>query len=301
MSSGFTSKECVCACYGVANGGRPSITSQIEHEGTLNMSLQPSRKLIVGNWKMHGGRDRHHHLLSTLKARLGERPAHVDVAVCVPFPYLGQVQATLEASSIGWGTQDISARTDGAFTGEVSASMAVEFGARYAIVGHSERRLYHGETCEAVAQKARQALEGGLIPIVCLGETLEERRAGHTMLVLTLQLNVLLDTLTLDELRHVVIAYEPVWAIGTGASARPEDVCEVHRHLRASLKACDPSLEHVTLLYGGSVGAANAPGLFEQPNVDGALVGGASLDPDAFIAVCQAGGWPIRVADEAGV
>jgi triosephosphate isomerase len=245
-------------------------------------------KLVVGNWKMNGGLAANARLLDALVTgwpRQSGADSPRELAVCVPFPYLGQAQAALASSPIAWGAQDVSAHVSGAYTGEVAAGMLIEFGCRYALAGHSERRQLHGETDAIVAAKARTALDGGLTPIVCVGETLAERDAGATAAVVTRQFDAVAKTLG-GELPRIVLAYEPVWAIGTGKTASPAQAQEVHALLRKALgkaRAAD-----VRVLYGGSVKAANAKALFAMPDVDGGLVGGASLDAEEFLAIARA-------------
>ena len=207
------------------------------------------------------------------------------LAVCVPFPYLAQARERLSGSAVAWGAQDVSEHASGAYTGEVSAPMLAELGCRFALVGHSERRQHHGESDSLVAAKAKAALEADVTPIVCVGETLAERDAGDTERVVTRQLAAVADGLG-DRLAKAVVAYEPVWAIGTGRTATPEQAQAVHATLRARLEAA--GAKDVPLLYGGSVKAANAAALFAMPDVDGGLVGGASLDADEFLAIALA-------------
>jgi len=241
-------------------------------------------KLVVGNWKMNGGLASNARLLDRLTSEW--QPAEGrKIAVCVPFPYLGQAQAALASTPIAWGAQDVSAHASGAFTGDVASTMLVEFGCRYVLVGHSERRQIHGETDSEVAAKAKAALSEGITPIVCVGETLAERDAGTTDAVVVRQLRAVTDALGAN-LPKIVLAYEPVWAIGTGRTATPAQAQEVHALLRAALaKAGAPD---VRILYGGSVKAANAAALFAMADVNGGLVGGASLDADEFLAIARA-------------
>ena len=240
-------------------------------------------KLVVGNWKMNGGLASNARLLDRLASEWQPSEGR-NLAVCVPFPYLGQAQAALASTSIAWGAQDVSADAAGAFTGDVAAGMLVEFGCRYVLVGHSERRQIHGESDTGVAKKAKAALDAGITPIVCVGETLAERDAGTTETVVKRQLRAVIDALGAD-LAQIVLAYEPVWAIGTGRTATPAQAQEVHAVLRAALtKAGAPD---VLVLYGGSVKAANAAALFAMSDVDGGLVGGASLDADEFLAIAR--------------
>ena len=238
-------------------------------------------RVVVGNWKMNGGLAQNAALLSALAAgwRAG---ADREMAVCVPFPYLTQAKELLAGSAIAWGAQDVSEHASGAFTGEVSAGMIAEFGARYALAGHSERRQFHGERDEQVAAKAKAALAAGLTPIVCVGETLAEREAEQTSAVVTRQIDAVIRALG-TAMARTVVAYEPVWAIGTGRTASPEQAQEVHALLRGRLASAGAA--DVRLLYGGSVKAANAASLFGMPDVDGGLVGGASLDAREFLAI----------------
>jgi triosephosphate isomerase (TIM) len=247
-------------------------------------------KLVVGNWKMHGRLADNAVLLDAVAQGAAELPENVQVGVCVPFPYLAQAQSSLEGSRTVWGVQDVSAHTQGAYTGEVAAPMAVDFGASLAIIGHSERRAYHRESAELVAVKAERALEVGLTPIVCVGETLEEREAGETSRVVGAQLDAVLAKLSPQEAARIVVAYEPVWAIGSGKSATSQQAQDVHAFLRARLVAKGPAAADVPLLYGGSVKPENAEELFRQPDIDGGLIGGASLKYKDFLAICEAAG-----------
>jgi triosephosphate isomerase len=248
------------------------------------MSMQ--RKLVVGNWKMHGSRPANAELLAAL---LAARPFGADVAVCVPFVYLNETVATLAGSDLRWGAQDVSAHEQGAYTGEVSAAMLAECGCRYAIVGHSERRAYHAESDQLVAEKAQAALARGVTPVVCVGETLAEREAGHTEEVVKRQLSAVIHQLA-HCAAEMVVAYEPVWAIGTGRTASPEQAQAVHAVLRAQLQAATGRAASMRILYGGSVKPDNAATLFTQPDIDGGLIGGASLKAADFIAICRAAG-----------
>ena len=240
--------------------------------------------LVVGNWKMNGSRVANAELLAGM---VGARPYLSDVAVCVPFPYLGETAATLAATGIRWGAQDCSAHGSGAYTGEVSTSMLAECGCRYVLVGHSERRALHGESDMLVAQKAQAALARGVTPIVCVGETLEERDAGQTEAVVKRQLSVVIHQLA-HCAGEIVVAYEPVWAIGTGRTATPEQAQQVHQVLRAQLQAATGHAAAMRILYGGSVKPDNAATLFAMPDIDGGLIGGASLKAADFIAICRA-------------
>jgi len=242
------------------------------------------RKLVVGNWKMHGSRPANAELLAAL---LAARPFAGDVAVCVPAVFLTETAATLAGSDIRWGAQDVSQHEQGAYTGEISAAMLAECGCRYVIVGHSERRAQHGESDQLVAAKAQAALAKAVTPIVCVGETLAQRDAGETEAVVKRQLSAVIHQLA-HCASEVVVAYEPVWAIGTGRTATPEQAQAVHAVLRAQLQAATGHGERMRILYGGSVKADNAAALFAQPDIDGGLIGGASLKAAEFIAICRA-------------
>ena len=242
------------------------------------------KTLVVGNWKMHGSRPANAELLAGI---LASRPFTADVAVCVPFPYLFEAAATLAVSDIRWGAQDVSAHEQGAYTGEVSAAMLAECGCRYALVGHSERRAYHGESDQLVADKAKALLARGVTPIVCVGETLAERDAGQTEAVVKRQLAAVIHTLA-HCAGEIVVAYEPVWAIGTGRTATPEQAQAVHAVLRAQLQAATGHGDRMRILYGGSVKPDNAATLFAMPDIDGGLIGGASLKAADFVAICRA-------------
>ena len=243
-------------------------------------------KLVVGNWKMHGSRPANAELLASV---LAARPFAADVAVCVPAVFLHETAATLAASDVRWGAQDVSAHEQGAYTGEISAAMLAECGCRYTLVGHSERRALHGESDELVAKKAQAALSRGVTPIVCVGETLAERDAGQTEDVVKRQLSVVIHHLA-NCAAEMVVAYEPVWAIGTGRTATPEQAQAVHAVLRAQLQAATGRAGAMKILYGGSVKPDNAATLFAQADIDGGLIGGASLKAADFIAICRAAG-----------
>jgi triosephosphate isomerase len=241
-------------------------------------------KLVVGNWKMNGGLKQNDALLASLRSDWQASPGR-EIAVCVPHPYLWQAQAALSGSAIAWGAQNVNEHASGAFTGEVSAAMVAEFGCRYAIVGHSERRTLCGETDAAVGAKAAAAAAAGLTPIVCVGETLAEREAGATESVVMRQIDAVVAALG-AKLGGIVMAYEPIWAIGTGRTASPHQAQEVHERIRARLAAAGAA--DVALLYGGSVKADNAAALFACADIDGGLVGGASLKADEFLAIARA-------------
>jgi triosephosphate isomerase len=244
------------------------------------------RPLIAGNWKMHGSRAENAELIEALLLGLpGQTP--VEIAVCPPFVYLWETARLLKSSSIALGAQSVCAEALGAFTGEVSAGMLKDVGCKYVIVGHSERRAIYKEDDALVARKFLAAQSQGLIPVLCVGETLEERERGQTMQVVSRQLTAVLDLAGAAALRAAVIAYEPVWAIGTGKNATPAQAQEVHAHIRTAIAGRDAKIAaDVRILYGGSVKAANAHELFAMPDVDGGLVGGASLKADEFLKIC---------------
>jgi len=243
------------------------------------------KKLIAGNWKMNGSLDANAALVAAL---LQDPQAWAcDVAVCAPAPYLAQLQTLLKGSRLDLGAQDVSVHESGAFTGEVSAAMLKEFGVRYCIVGHSERRQYHQESDATVALKAQRALAAGLTPIVCVGETLAQREAGQTEEVVKRQLAAVVHT-NGHCISEIVLAYEPVWAIGTGKTASPEEAQHVHHVLRAQLQAASQHADRVRILYGGSMNASNAQALLAQPDIDGGLIGGAALQAAAFLSIVAA-------------
>ncbi len=239
--------------------------------------------MVVGNWKMHGALQANADLLRSLRAA---PPAGCAVSVCVPFPYLAQARELLAGSQVAWGAQDCSMHEQGAYTGEVSARMLGDFGCRHVLVGHSERRRLHGESDAMVAAKAERALECGLTPIVCLGETLEQREGGQTEAAIGLQLDAVLHLLGAHAAR-MVLAYEPVWAIGSGRSASAEQAQQVHALLRARVARHGIDAQSLSILYGGSVNPANAGDLFAQPDVDGGLIGGASLQAADFQSIIE--------------
>jgi triosephosphate isomerase len=246
--------------------------------------MSPRRKLVVGNWKMNGSRPASAELLGALRAG---RPYGADVAVCVPSVFLSETAATLAGSGVEWGAQDVSAHEQGAYTGEISAAMLAECGCRYTIVGHSERRAHHAESDHVVALKAQAALSRGVTPIVCVGESLAEHQADQTETVVKRQLSAVIHLLA-HCAAEMVVAYEPVWAIGTGRTATPEQAQAVHAVLRAQMQAATGHAHSMKILYGGSVKPDNAAALFSQPDIDGGLVGGASLHANEFIAICRA-------------
>lgn len=237
---------------------------------------------------MNGSRAVNAQLLDGILAGLQGKGA--QAAVCVPAPYLAQCQQQLDTSALAWGAQDLSFEAAGAFTGEVSGAMLADFGCRYVIVGHSERRAYHGETNQVVARKAKAALGAGLTPIVCVGETLAQREAGETLAVVGAQLDAVLELVGFDAVASLVLAYEPVWAIGTGKTATPEMAQQVHAGLRQQLAQCNAqAAAQVKILYGGSMKPENARELMGQADIDGGLIGGAALKADDFLAIVHAG------------
>ncbi len=242
-------------------------------------------KLVAGNWKMHGSLAENSALLAAIKSALDG----IEAVVCVPFPYLAQAQAMLAGSSIAWGAQNLSEHAKGAFTGEVSAAMLRDFGCSYVLVGHSERRSLYGESDALVASKYMAAQAAGLIPILCVGESLEERESGATETIVARQLDAVIAAAGVGSLAKAVIAYEPVWAIGTGKTASPEQAQAVHAFIRGKVAALDAGVAgQLIIQYGGSVKASNASELMVQPDIDGGLIGGASLVADEFAAICQA-------------
>lgn len=245
--------------------------------------------LVAGNWKMNGTREGMASLVAAVKAG-AQRMSGVDIAVCPPFVYLAEVGQMLAGSLVKLGAQDVSQHTSGAFTGEISGSMLREYACHYVIVGHSERRAYHAESDDLVAEKMVAAHTAGLIPIVCVGETLEEREAGDTEIVVGRQVDALVsDGERAQALAAAVIAYEPVWAIGTGKTASPQQAQNVHAFIRNRLAQRDRGLaSRIRVIYGGSVKPDNAQELFAMADIDGGLIGGASLKADDFLAICQA-------------
>lgn len=242
------------------------------------------RKMVAGNWKMHGSLSSNKALLSALVE--APEPA-CDVVVCVPGPYLAQAQALLSGKPITLGAQDCSAHELGAYTGEVSVGMLRDFACGHVIVGHSERRAYHAESDTVVAIKAQRALDAGIVPIVCVGETLEQRERGETEVVIGAQLDAILQPLG-HRIHDIVLAYEPVWAIGTGRTASPAQAQEVHAFIRQRAVRHHAGASQTRLLYGGSVKPDNAVELFAQPDIDGGLIGGASLKAADFLAIIHA-------------
>ncbi len=245
------------------------------------------KKFVAGNWKMHGSFQQNTALLENLKAHVSD--VACEVAVCVPYPYLAQAQSMVEGSVIGLGAQNLSEHVSGAFTGEVSASMLKEFGCRYVLVGHSERRAQYGESDAVVAAKFAAAQAVGIVPVLCVGESLAERQSGLTAQVVSRQLSAVLDLLGVAALGSSVVAYEPVWAIGTGMTATPGQAQEVHFAIRSQVAVQNAVIAGgLRILYGGSVKPQNAKELFAQADIDGGLIGGAALVADDFLAICRA-------------
>lgn len=248
------------------------------------------KPLVAGNWKMNGSSTSVRSLLEGIESGIGQVSA-AEVAVCPPFVYLPQVQELLAGSEITWGAQNLSTEVSGAFTGEIAASMLLDFGCKYVIVGHSERRSYYGEDDGLVAKKHAVARDAGLAPILCIGETLEEREGGITNEVVARQLDAVIDLEGVAALKQGVIAYEPVWAIGTGMTATPEQAQEVHAFIRERVASKDPEVAAgLRILYGGSMKPDNAAELISKPDIDGGLIGGASLKAEDFLAICRAAG-----------
>jgi triosephosphate isomerase len=246
------------------------------------------RKLVAGNWKMFGSLAGNERLLDGVLKGM-PASASVEAAVCVPFPYLGQARDRLRGTALAWGAQNLSQHAQGAYTGEVSAAMIVDFGCRFVIVGHSERRSLYGDTDAVVAAKYDAALKAGLTPILCLGESLEQRESGVTNQVVGSQLDAVMDACGVGTLAKAVIAYEPVWAIGTGRTASPQQAQDVHAMIRERIAGRDAAVaQGVQILYGGSVKPQNAREIFSMGDIDGGLIGGASLVAEDFLAIINA-------------
>jgi triosephosphate isomerase len=252
------------------------------------MSRQP---LVAGNWKMNGTRESNKNLLDGIAAGMSEVNV-AEVLVCTPFVYLADTQSQLAGSAIRYGAQDVAKEEGpGAFTGEVSAAMLRDVGCQYTIVGHSERRSYYGDSDDIVAQKYATARKAGLVPILCIGESLEEREQGITEAVVTRQIDAVIELEGVAALGDGVIAYEPVWAIGTGKTATPQQAQDVHAFIRQKIAALDAGVaEGLRILYGGSMNAGNAAELLSMADIDGGLIGGASLKSEDFLTICRAAG-----------
>ena len=248
------------------------------------------KPIIAGNWKMNGSRSSIKELLDGVKAGMGDVKS-AEVAVCAPAIYLADVSEQLSGSKVAWGGQNLSTEAKGAFTGETSADMLLDFKSEYVIVGHSERRTLYGETDELVAEKFEVARKAGLKPILCIGESLEERESGVTIDVCARQINAVIEKSGVEALAEGVIAYEPIWAIGTGVTATPDQAQETHAAIRKMIADKDASVaEKVRIQYGGSMNAANAAELLAMEDIDGGLIGGASLKAEDFLAICTAAG-----------
>ena len=245
------------------------------------------QRIVAGNWKLHGDRAFARGLVDALVA--APRPAGVDVVVMPPVPYLGELADRYAGSGLAFGAQDLDVNDQGAYTGETAGRMLHDVGGRYVLVGHSERRQYHEEDSERVAEKFQAARQAGLVPVLCVGETLGQREAGHTEWALQRQLQPVLDLVGIAGFEGAVLAYEPVWAIGTGRTASPEQAQEVHAFIRGELAAHDARIAgSLPILYGGSVKPANAAELFSQPDINGGLIGGAALKAADFAAIARA-------------
>ncbi|GAB6140634.1 triose-phosphate isomerase [Methylosoma difficile] len=242
------------------------------------------QSLVIGNWKMNGTRESAKALAQGIIAGLGSSSA--ELAICVPYIHIADISALVNGTALGLGSQNIADKASGAYTGEISASMLSEFGCKYALVGHSERRSYYGDTDASVAARFCQAQEKGIIPVLCVGETLEEREQDKTFAVINEQLDAVISAAGIAAFSKAVIAYEPVWAIGTGKTATDEQAQEVHHYIRQYIAAKDQSIaENLQILYGGSAKPDNAQGLFAMPDIDGGLIGGASLDAESFLKI----------------
>ncbi len=244
--------------------------------------------IVAGNWKMNASKE----AVSTLVVGIlsGMTDVESKVVVCAPYPYLSQVEALIAHSQLHLGAQDLNTNALGAFTGEVSADMIRDFGAEYVIVGHSERRSLYGETDEVVAEKVQAALDNGLTPLFCIGELLEERESGNTELVVSKQIQAVIDRVGIEAFRNIIVAYEPVWAIGTGVTATPQQAQDTHAFIRSMLAKNDADIAQSTpILYGGSMNPTNAKELIGCEDIDGGLIGGASLKAADFLQICKAG------------
>ena len=253
------------------------------------MNAKKMRKTIVaGNWKMNASKDSVESLVTDILS--GASDVSAEIIVCAPFPYLSQVEVLIEGSNLMLGAQNLNVNALGAFTGEVSAEMIKDFGANHVIVGHSERRSLYGETSEIVAEKTKAAIDSGLTPILCLGESLDQRESGKTESVVSEQLNKVIKMVGIEAFNNIIVAYEPVWAIGTGMTATPEQAQAVHKFIRDLLASSSQDIAHKTaILYGGSMNAGNAVELISCADIDGGLIGGAALKAEDFLQICKAG------------
>ena len=246
------------------------------------------KTIIAGNWKMNASKASVKSLIDGILS--GMEGVNSEVLVCVPFPYMSQVESLIEGSNLKLGAQNININSSGAFTGEVSADMIKDFGAKHVIVGHSERRSLYGETSSVVAEKTKAALDAGLSPLLCVGESLEQREAGKTEAVVAEQINAVIELVGIESFDSIIIAYEPVWAIGTGMTATPEQAQAVHFFIRNLLGESSENIAQKTpILYGGSMNAGNAVELISCPDIDGGLIGGAALKAEDFLQICKAG------------
>ena len=246
------------------------------------------KTIVAGNWKMNASKDSVDNLIKDLLT--GMDGITSEVLVCAPFPYLAQVELLIQGSKVMLGAQNLNTNSSGAYTGEVSADMIKDFGARHVIVGHSERRSLYGETSAMVAEKTKAALNAGLTPLLCIGESIEQRDSGNTEVVIEKQLSAVIELVGIEAFNQIIIAYEPVWAIGTGVTATPEQAQEVHLFIRSLLAKNDESVAQKTpILYGGSMNASNASELISCADIDGGLIGGAALKAEDFLQICKVG------------
>ncbi|MDB4822749.1 triose-phosphate isomerase [Candidatus Pseudothioglobus singularis] len=246
------------------------------------------KTIVAGNWKMNASKDSVESLVTDILS--GASDVSAEIIVCAPFPYLSQVEVLIEGSNLMLGAQNLNLNASGAFTGEVSAEMIKDFGANHVIVGHSERRSLYGETNKIVAEKTKAAIDSGLTPILCLGESLDQRESGKTESVVSEQLNKVIKMVGIEAFNNIIVAYEPVWAIGTGMTATPEQAQAVHKFIRDLLASSSQDIAHKTaILYGGSMNASNAVELISCADIDGGLIGGAALKAEDFLQICKAG------------
>jgi triosephosphate isomerase len=247
------------------------------------------RRLVAGNWKMNGSLEAARELVSGIINGMMNTGSGCEVVVFPPFPYLGLIQDLAKGSDLGWGGQNLSDQVSGAYTGEIAAEMLLEFGCRYVLTGHSERRSYFGDSDQWVAAKVARAQQASLVPVLCVGETLEQREAGETEAIVAAQIDAVLERVGIAGFGQLVVAYEPVWAIGTGRTASPQQAQDVHAFIRSKLGALNGTIaDQIRILYGGSVKGANAAELFGMQDIDGGLIGGASLTHGEFLKICLA-------------
>jgi len=246
------------------------------------------RTIVAGNWKMNASKESVNKLIVDILSGMDE--VRSEVVVCAPFPYLSQVETLITHSQVKLGAQNLNTNSSGAFTGEVSANMIKDFGAKHVIVGHSERRSLYGETSSLVAEKVQAALDNDLTPLLCVGESLEQRESGETEIVVAEQINTVVELVGIEAFRNIIIAYEPVWAIGTGRTASPEQAQAIHLFIRDLLRESNEGVAQRTpILYGGSMNAGNARELISCADIDGGLIGGAALKAEEFLQICKAG------------